>query len=217
MDPQFARAHAGLSFTSFPDAYLHLGADVADATRAARRHAERGQELDPLDPFTKFTMGRSFWLTDEPETAPDWLTRATTLNPNYAQGFYASALTSMPIGNAAATDAGPDKALLLGPLDPLLHGFHAVRAQMLMQTGDFDAAARQADQAAAMPGAHDLIAMIAVAANSLAGRHNQAARWKQEVRRRNAAASAAQYFAAFPTRDTASHGRIADALARHGF
>ncbi len=92
------RAHAGLSFTSFLEAFLHIGPNGSAATRAARRHAERGLELDPMDPFVNFTMGRSYWLTHEPETALDWLGRATTLNPNYAQGFYASALTSMLIG-----------------------------------------------------------------------------------------------------------------------
>src|SRR5690606_26206743 len=120
LDPGFARAHAGLSFTSFLDAFLHLVPDVDAATQAAPRHAERGLELDPLDPFANFIMGRSHWLTDEPETALDWLTRATTLNPNYAQGFYASAFTSMVIGNGSATEAGLDTALLLSPLDPLL-------------------------------------------------------------------------------------------------
>ena len=217
MDPRFARAHAGLSFTSFLDAFLHLGPDVGAATQAARRHAERGLELDPLDPFANFTMGRSHWLTNEPETALDWLTRATTLNPNYAQGFYASALTTMLIGNASATETGLDTALQLSPLDPLLYGFHGVRAQMLIQKGDDQAAARWGDRAAATPGAHYLIAMIALAANGLAARHDQAARWKQEVLRRKADASAAHYFAAFPTRDAASRRRIAAELRRHGF
>ena len=89
--------------------------------------------------------------------------------------------------------------------------------EVLMQTGDFDTAARYGDKAASTPGAHYLIAMIALAANSLAGRHNQAARWKQEVVRRNAGAAAAHYFAAFPTRDVVSKTRIAAVLDQHGF
>lgn len=217
MDPRFARAYAGLSFTSFLDAFLHLKPDVTAATEAARRYAERGVELDPLDPFASFTMGRSHWLTNEPDTAMDWLTRATTLNPNYAQGFYASAFTSMLIGNGGATESGLDTALQLSPLDPLLYGIHGVRSQILMQTGDYQAAARFGDKAAATPGAHYLIAMIALAANGLAGRHNQATRWKQEVRRRKADATTAHYFAAFPTRDAASRSRIETELRRHGF
>jgi len=217
LDPRFARAHAGLSFTSFLDAFLHLSPDVRAATLAARRHAERGLDLDPLDPFTNFTMGRSFWLTHDLDAAAEWLDRATTLNPNYAQGFYSSALTSMLIGNAPATETGLDTALQLSPLDPLLYGFHGVRAQMLMQTGDYQSAARWGDRAASTPGAHYLIAMIALAANGLAGRHDQAARWRQEVRRRKADATAAHYFAAFPTRDVASRSRIAAELRRQGF
>lgn len=217
LDPRFARAHAGLSFTSFLDAFLHLTPDAGAATLAARRHAERGLELDPLDPFTNFTMGRSHWLTHDLDAAAEWLDRATTLNPNYAQGYYSSALTSMLIGNASATVAGLDTALHLSPLDPLLYGMHGVRAQMLIQTKDYAAAARWGDRAANTPGAHYLIAMIALAANGLAGRQDQAARWRQEVRRRKPDATAAHYFAAFPTRDSASRSRIAAELRRHGF
>ena len=217
LDPHFARAHAGLSFTSFLDAFLHIGPHLKEATRAARHHAERGLELDSLDPFANFTMGRSHWLTDDLDTAAEWLARATTLNPNYAQGFYSSAMTSMLTGNLAATEVGLDTALQLSPLDPLLYGMHGVRSQMFIQSGDYAAAARWGDRAAATPGAHYLIAMIAMVANGLAGRHDTAARWRQTVRQRKPDASAAHYFASFPTRDIVSRSLIADELCRHGF
>lgn len=217
LDPRFARAHAGLSFTSFLQAFLHLGPDDAAATVAARRHAERGLELDPLDPFANFTMGRSYWLTDEPETALDWLTRATTLNPNYAQGFYASAFTSMLLGHGGPTQSGLDTALHLSPIDPLLYGIHGVRSQMLIQTGDYQAAAHWGDKAAATSGAHYLIAMIAVAANGLAGREDTASRWSQEALRRKPDATRAHFFAAFPIRDANSRTQIGIHLQKHGF
>ena len=216
-EPQFARAHAGLSFTCFLDAFLRQTPDPALASRNARRHAERGLELDALDPFVNFTMGRSFWLTDEPDVAAEWLARATTLNPNYAQGFYASAFTAMLTGDAPATFAALDTSLHLSPLDPLLYGIHGVRAQMLLQQEDHQAAARWADRAATTPGAHYLIAMIALSANGLAGRHDQATRWRQKIRRLKPDATAADYFAAFPTRDEASRARIENELTRHGF
>lgn len=166
-DPHLARAHAGLSFTSFLEAFLRLTPDPAQAARDARRHAERGLGLDPLDPFANFTMGRTFWLTDEPDIAADWLARATALNPNYAQGFYASAFTAMLTGDAPAAFAALDTSLHLSPLDPLLYGIHGVRAQMLIQQEDHQAAAGWADRAATTPGAHYLIAMIALVANGL--------------------------------------------------
>ena len=216
-DPQLARAYAGLSFTSFVEAFLRLSPDPAAATRNARRHAERALELDPLDPFANFTMGRTFWLSNEPESAANWLSRATTLNPNYAQGFYASAFTAMLTGNGPAAFRALDASLHLSPLDPLLYGIHGVRAQMLIQQEDHEAAAGWADRAATTPGAHFLIAMIALVANGLAGRHEQAGRWRQKVRRLNPNATAEHYFAAFPTREAKSRARIATELRRQGF
>lgn len=217
LDPRFARAHAGLSFTRFIDAFLHLGPDDNEAAMAARRHAERGLDLDPLDPFTHYTMGRSHWLTDEPEIAESWFERAIELNPNYAQGFYASAFTALMIGDLVKVDNGLDAALQLSPLDPLLYGIHGVRAQALIQAGDMRAAARLADRAASTPGAHYLISMIAAVANGLAGRHQQASRWRQDVRRRKPDASIAQYFEAFPTRNETARCLIASELTRQGF
>ncbi|RST86098.1 transcriptional regulator [Aquibium carbonis] len=216
-DPQLARAHVGLSFTSFLEAFLRLTPDPELSAREARRHAERGLELDPLDPFANFTMGRTYWLSDEPDIAADWLARATALNPNYAQGFYASAFTSMLIGKASVAFSALDTSLHLSPLDPLLYGIHGVRAQILIQQEDYEAAAGWADRAATTPGAHYLIAMIALVANGLAERHDQAARWRQTIRRLKPDATSADYFAAFPTRETKSRARIEKELRRHGF
>lgn len=216
-DPGFARAHAGLSFTSFLKAFLRLSPDPTAAALAARRHAERSLELDALDPFANFTMGRSYWLTNEPEAAAGWLCRATDLNPNYAQGFYASAFTAMLMGDASATMAGLETSLRLSPLDPLLYGVHGVRAQMLIQQEDYQAAADWSDKAAAAPGAHHLIAMIALVANGLADRHKQADRWRQQAIHLRPDTTAKDFLAAFPTRDAASRLKIAAELHRQGF
>ncbi len=217
LDPRFARAHAGLSFTRFLDAFLQLGPDPREAATAARRHAERGLELDPLDPFTHFTMGRSFWLSGEPENAAGFLLRAVELNPNYAQGHYASALTAVLTGNVSGAESQVDTALNLSPLDPLLYAMHGVRALLLIQTGDTSAAARWADRAATTPGAHHLITMIAALVNGLDGRHQQAARWRQETRRRRPDACAAQFFAAFPIICGNTRAQLAQELRRQGF
>lgn len=58
-------------------------------------------------------------------------------------------------------------------------------------------------------------AMIALAANGLAGQREQASRWRQKVRQLKPTAKAAEYFAAFPTRDTASRVRITAQLRQH--
>ena len=216
LDPQFARAHAGLSFTRFQDCFMRYEGTPEAMASAARHHAERGLELDPLDPFINFNMGRSFWLTDEPNTAALWLDRATQLNPNYAQGFYARAFTAMLVGEQAHVDRGIDAAVRLSPLDPLLYGMLGVRALALMQAGRHDEAADWADRAAAAPGAHFLIAMIALVANGLAGREAQAQHWLSIVRRRRPGANAHHFFAAFPIHDPAARRRLGDEIRRRG-
>lgn len=217
LDPGFARAEAGLSFTSFIEAFLRIVPDVSAAAAAARRHAERGLELDAMDPFVNFTMGRVHWLTDDAATARHWLTRATTINPNYAQGFYASGFTSMLMGDAAATETAIEAALDLSPIDPLLYGMYGVRAQMLLQQQDFAAAARWANKAAMAPGAHHLIALIAVAACGLAGEDQQARRWSLAARAKRQDVSAGDYSRAFPIHNSDARLRVETELRRFGF
>jgi TolB-like protein len=215
-DPGFARAHAGLSFTSFQDAFLRYGPVPESARAAARRHAERALELDPLDPFTNFTMGRSFWLTGELDAAGDWLNRATLLNPNYAQGFYARAFTDMLEARGPQAQEGLEMAIRLSPLDPLLYGMLGTRSLSLLQEGHYDAAAAWGDRAAGTPGAHFLISMIALVANVLAGREAQATHWLSDIRRRRPDASVAHFFAAFPFKKQPVRTLLTEVLSSHG-
>lgn len=216
LDPHFARAHGGLSFTRFQDAFLRYAQDPGEAALEARRHAERGLELDPLDPFVCFTMGRSFWLVDELDAAAGWLDRATELNPNYAQGFYSRAFTAMLTGDQQISEGGVTVALRLSPLDPLRYAMLATRSLTLIQAGRYAEAADYSDRAAASPGAHFLISAIALVANSLAGRDGQARRWLSGIFARRPDASAQHFFAAFPIHDPAARKLIRDALAKFG-
>ena len=94
----------------------------------ARRFAERGLELDPLDPFVNFTMGRTYWLEGDLETSLSWLERATDISPNYAQGMYARAWTEALSGKATDGRTHIDLAMRLSPLDPLYYAMLATRA-----------------------------------------------------------------------------------------
>lgn len=96
LDPNFARAYAARSFTSFQSAFLKYAPDRAREVENARRFAESCLELDPLDPFGNFTLGRAHWLQGDPEAGLPWIDRAISLSPNFAQGFYAHALCRCP-------------------------------------------------------------------------------------------------------------------------
>jgi TolB-like protein len=216
-DPGFARAHAGLSFVHFQTAFLRNTDDLATEIALARRHAERGVDLDPLDPFVNFTMGRTFWLEGDLGGSVGWLERSTAISPNYAQGIYARAWTETLAGSGPEGRAHVDLAMQLSPLDPLYYAMLGTRAFTHIAQGEDAEAAAWAERAARSPGAHVLIAMIAAAAHSLAGDGSRAAAWAANVRERNPALSRADFFRSFPIKPRAMRARMSDALERLGF
>lgn len=217
LDPGFARAHAGLSFVHFQTAFLRHTDDLAGEIDLARRNAERGLELDPLDPFVNFTMGRSFWLRGELETSLAWLERCTAMSPNYAQGIYARAWTEALAERPLEGRVHVDHAMRLSPLDPMHYAMLGTRAFTHLALGEDGEAQHWAERAARAPGAHVLIAMIAAATHALAGDRARAAAWSADVRARNAALGREDFFRSFPMRPESLRGRVSLALGQLGF
>jgi DNA-binding winged helix-turn-helix (wHTH) protein/tetratricopeptide (TPR) repeat protein len=217
LEPGFARAHAGLSFVHFQTAFLRHTDDLAGEIDQARRWAERGLELDPVDPFVNFTMGRTFWLRGELEGSLAWLERSTTLSPNYAQGLYARAWTEALAERPLESRGHVDLAMRLSPLDPMYYAMLGTRAFTHLALGDDAEAARWAERAARAPGAHVLIAMIAAATHSIAGDTGRAAAWAANVRERNGVLRRADFFRSFPMQSAAMRSRVSESLERLGF
>jgi hypothetical protein len=211
-DPRFARAHAGLSFVHFQNAFLRYTQDLPAEVRSARHFAERAVELDALDPFANLTMGRSFWLEGDLDMGLAWLERSTAISPSYAQGIYARAWTHALSGRGDAGKMDADAAMALSPLDPLHYAMAATRALSHIVCGEDAEAAVWAERAARLPGAHVLIAMIAAAAHSLSGDRDRAAAWAANVRERNPAITTDDFFRSFPFADAAVRRRITTAL-----
>jgi TolB-like protein len=216
-DPAFARAHAGLSFVHFQTAFLRHTDDLAGEVDQARRHAARAVELDAMDPFVNFAMGRTYWLSGDLDRALPWLERATALSPNYAQGIYARAWTETLSGQALEGRGHVDFAMRLSPLDPLHYGMLGTRAFSHLMLGEHPEAARWAERAARAPGAHVLIAMIACAAQALAGDEQASGAWAANVRERNPALSREDFFRSFPIKVSQARACVSGALERRGF
>jgi TolB-like protein/DNA-binding winged helix-turn-helix (wHTH) protein len=217
LDATFARAHAGLSFVHFQSAFMHYTDDIAGAIDQARGCAQRGIELDPLDPFVNFTMGRTYWLEGDLDTSLAWLERATDISPSFAQGIYARAWTEAMAGHAHKSKEHVDLAMRLSPLDPLKYAMVATRGfAHLINDEDADAA-RWTERGARSPGAHVLIAMVAAAAHALSGDATRAAFWAANVRERSPGLTRADFFRAFPIRSESARARVEHALASVGF
>jgi hypothetical protein len=111
----------------FQTAFQRQSNDLAADITLARSHAQHGVDIDPLDPFVNFTMGRSFWLEGDLDRALSWIERSTSLSPNYAQGIYAQAWTETMAGNEADGREHVDLAMQLSPLDPLYYAMLGTR------------------------------------------------------------------------------------------
>jgi TolB-like protein/Tfp pilus assembly protein PilF len=218
-DQNFARAHAGLSFVHFQTAFMHQTDDIPSEIALARDCAQRGLDVDPLDPFANFTMGRSFWLDSDLDSARLWLERATSLCPNYAQGMYALAWTNTIAGTGAEQEGRSqlDLAMRLSPLDPLYYAMLGARGFTHIVRGEYDEAAVWTEQAARSPGAHVFMALLAAAAQALAGNAARATTWAAEVRERGPLLSSVDFFRGYPVKAEPMRTRIADALQGLGF
>jgi TolB-like protein len=216
LEPEFARAYAGLSFTHFQTAFLRYSTD-GDAIRLAQHYAAQCLERDPLDPFGHFTMGRAQWLRGDLEGSLPWLEQANTLNPNYAQARYSTGWAEALLGNAPASQHSIATALALSPLDPLAYGMYGARALSHMALGESASTVEWAERAAHSPGAHPLIEMIAAAAHGLNGDDGRASAWAASVRARAAHLDKDDFLRAFPFRDALTRLRVGGMLATLGF
>jgi DNA-binding SARP family transcriptional activator/tetratricopeptide (TPR) repeat protein len=165
LDPTFSRAHAGLSFTHWQNAFQGW-ADREPETARALEAARRGMLVDDRDPAVHWAQGRALWLRGLHDPSVLELEQAVDLSPNFAQGHYSLAFVQAQAGDPLAAIAAADRSRDLSPFDPLLFGMLGARAIALVRLGRFPEAAEAAVKAAARPNAHAHI--FAIAAFSLA-------------------------------------------------
>jgi DNA-binding SARP family transcriptional activator/Flp pilus assembly protein TadD len=173
LDPTFSRAHAGLSFTHFQNAFQGWDDRAREIDRA---FAAAGQSLmaDDRDPAAHWAMGRALWLRGRQEQSVAELETAVDLSPNFALAHYTLAFVHSQGGDPAAAIRFSDHSRRLSPFDPLLFGMLGSREMALVRLGRFDEAAEWALKASARPNAHAHIRAIAAYSLALAGRLDEA-------------------------------------------
>lgn len=207
-EPEFARAWAGLSFTAFQNAFLKYEQDTSGEIRRAARTAARGVELDPLDPFANFSMGRACWLARDLDAGTTWLERATALSPSLAQAHHVHGLIDTLCGRTERARLSTDIAMSLSPLDPMYYAMLATQALSWLADGNPSEAASRADLAARLPGAHYLVGVIAALAHAANGDDAGACSWTADVRARRPDFRAGRFFDSFPFTDGAAKARL---------
>jgi len=217
LQPSFARAHAGISFARFQNAFLKHSGEVAEEATLARRAADKAVELDELDPFASLMMGRSLWLKADLEGSIPWLERSVSLSPNYAHAIYSHAWAQMVLCQPAEGQRNVREAMRLSPIDPMRYAMVATDAMTHCMLGDYAAAAALADRAAREPRAHVLIAAIAAACQLLAGNRAMSQHWAADVASRAPGLTQKDFFRSFPFSDSVVRQRLSTAFSALGF
>ncbi|RUX24877.1 transcriptional regulator [Mesorhizobium sp. M7A.F.Ca.US.011.01.1.1] len=182
LDPTFARAYAGLSFTHWQNAFQRWG-DRDRESALAFESAGHSLLVDDHNPAAHWAMGRALWLRGEQDGSLLELERAVDLSPNFALGHYALSFVHSQSGDPQAAIGSSDHSRHLSPFDPLLFGMLGARAMAHVRLGQFEEAAEWALKAAARPNAHAIILAIAAHCLALAGRLDEARGFAAAIRK----------------------------------
>lgn len=216
LDPDFARAHAALSYTEFQNHFQMYGQDTDLHRRQALAHAEAAIDLDPLDPFCNLNIGRAKWLFDEVEQGLGWMERALQSNPNYAFGFYNSAMLRSVLCDGETAEAQVKEALDLSPLDPHLQSMLGIRTLAALLRGEDDDAVAYAEQTLRAPNPHLYVYMIVAIIFLQAGQMAKAKACLEKIRARNSAFSSKEFLSHYNLRDPEQKAVLVRAVEQLG-
>ena len=196
-DPTFARAHAGLSFTHFQNAFLHRPGERQQEIDRAYETAGNSLIADDLDPAAHWAMGRALWLRGNQDEALRELEQSLSLSPNFALGHYTLGFVHSQSGDPRVAIEASEFSRQLSPFDPLMFGMLCSRALGHLRLGQYQDAADWACKGAARPNAHVHIRAIAASCLGAAGRLDEARDALSSLRRSAPDYRLADFLAAF--------------------
>jgi DNA-binding winged helix-turn-helix (wHTH) protein len=216
LDPNFSRAHSGLSAARFQNAFMRYTKVAAEEAKEARKAAETALELDEQDPTANLMLGRALWLDGSVENSVPWVERAIALNPNYAQAKYSRGWTHMILNEGRAGQNCAQEAMRLSPVDPLRYAMMASDGFTQAMIGNEQAGAVMVDRAAREPRAHVLIAVMAAITQVWAGNREKTDYWRTEISARGSNVTGETFLRSFPFRDGELLTRVTGALSAIG-
>ncbi|MDF3066839.1 MAG: transcriptional regulator [Polyangiaceae bacterium] len=197
LDPTFARAHAGLSFTHFQNVFLGLTPDRDRQLKLALETAAESLATDDRDPAAHWAMGRALWLRGEQHECLQELQRSIDLSPNFALGHYTLGFVQSQSGDPRRAIEATNTSRELSPFDPLQFGMLGSRAVAHLRLGELEEAAHWGVRAMSRPNAHAHIVAIAATTLALANRREEARVLVARIREENASYDVDTFLRAF--------------------
>jgi tetratricopeptide (TPR) repeat protein len=216
LDPTFAPAFAGLSFTHFQNSYQGWGTRGPEMDRALAT-AEQGVMADNRDPAAHWAMGRAHWLRGREGLSIVELEKSIDLSPNFASGHYMLSFVLSQAGDPNRAIEASDYSRHLSPFDPLLFCMHGTRAMALVRLRRFEEAAEWGIKTATHPNAFSHFRAMAAYSLALAGRLDEARTHLASVRKTLPQYGVGDFLAAMRFEpDGAALFRKGAELAEHG-
>ncbi|WP_439577301.1 winged helix-turn-helix domain-containing tetratricopeptide repeat protein [Elioraea sp.] len=184
LDPGFARAHGALSYVHLQSSVL---GDPGDRKRLLREALEQGQiavALDNQDSMNLCVLGRVHCFLHAYDEAIELLEQSITLNPSFAQGYFALGFTLTCCGRAEEALAHFERAAELSPRDPHLSSVYAMRALAHLALAEDEAAAAFARKGTRLPNAKHWPFVVLGSALGLMGRASETPPVLAELMRR---------------------------------
>jgi adenylate cyclase len=140
IQPDYARAHAVLSWAVWWAALCYWWPDIQDGYRQAARHAEEAVSFDPSEPWARMTLGLSLSTARHHERALVELRAALDLNPSFALGRTAFGWALLRAGRFDEAINETGKALQMSPMDSFAGIYTAIHGLALLGARRFEEA-----------------------------------------------------------------------------
>jgi len=216
LDPNSARAFAGLSFVHWQRAFLKIGNDREGEIQQAFDYAHHTLLLDPREPQGYWALGRACLLRQDVDQAIEEIGRSIELNPNFAIGHYSLALARLMKSENSESESSVRQARRLSPYDLMSFAMLAVQGVGATLLGRTDEGANLSDRAVRQPNSHYHILAMAAFCNAAAGRDEISKMYLSRLRQAHPGYRIADYFCAFPYRQPDAVQQIRSAFLRLG-
>ncbi|MEO1199644.1 MAG: transcriptional regulator [Pseudomonadota bacterium] len=216
LDPHFSRAHSGMSFVHWQNAFLRMEDGRQEHLNEAISEAKQALEINPDEPFANFCMGRALWLSHDAEASVAWLDRGLKINPNYAHCHYTKGLVLNMKGDYVPSHSATKRAMALSPLDPLYYGMLANQTLNEIAQDNLDGAMVLAEKAVHSPGTYYYPVLWAAIAAELSGQRVKMQRWRDRALAEWPDASVEAMMQTFPLEDPVLIRTVEGSLRRMG-
>ncbi|MGB5774600.1 MAG: tetratricopeptide repeat protein [Sedimenticolaceae bacterium] len=214
LDPNFARAHAGLALTWSRRAIDGWVADPEASLREASRHAETAATIDLNLPQIHFVRGQIALFLGRHQAAAAAVNKAVEIDPNYADGYGLLAWIMHYGGRPGLAQQALAKARQLNPASSA--SYEEIDGEIAFSTGRYKDAVVFFQSALQRNPTHTRARLWLIASLVKLGKIDEANWEAEELITTAPSFSMARMLLAFPHKDPTLRDRLLGAIAQVG-